>query len=568
MSVGRRGVDEGLADERHRTLQPIMPDRFLLIRDEHGKVQALPIDTARAWRIGRSESADVRLEHEHISRLHARLTAGQDHTWWIEDLASRNGTWLDGSAIDRPTQLYNQQVVQLGPFDLWLQSTPEPTDQLPVHHTIDRLVTSVYDEDESTIQHATEAMAGIDLSVLNRLHELSLSLAETASVARRMDMVCAFVHAQSRLVRLCAVLGVQSNDPDTVHVLHASTDDPARQPYISRTLLRQVLRERRPMFMSTRSGGDADRPLLSIVEQRRESLAAFACPMLERAGGPVLYVLFAADSCDPFWQSLLQLVVSHYRHADTLGRLVDQARIDRELKTAREIQLGLVPTDLERLPLDVAIGFRPCHEVGGDYADALELPDGRVLIALADVTGKGMPAAMLSSSVHTLVHTVADAGGTLVEIAHRLNRYLMRFAPMGSFVTGVLLIIDPATGGIEVINAGHMPPLIACDKQGIRAVAQAGFMPFGIDEQAFERTTDQLQPGQRIVLYSDGLSELATPTGEMPGMEGVEQALANHTTGPAADTAKAMETWVQQLAGDTAQSDDQTLVVARLRASR
>lgn len=545
-----------------------MAERYLMIRGELGAVRPMRIDGRRDWHLGRSASADVQLEHEHISRLHARLALGPGQGWMLEDLGSRNGTWLEGRAIDRPTPLGDGQVVQLGPFDLWLQSSPEPATPPPVNRTVDRLVTSVFDEDASSVQHASEAMRGIDLSVLERLHALSLSLAETESAARRMDAVCDFVKAQSPVVRLCAVLGVQSDDPDAVHVLHARTDDPGGQPYVSRTLLRQVLRERKPMFMSTRAGEGAsrDQPLLSIAQApQHAALAAFACPMLARPGTPVLYVLFAAESCDPFWQSLLQLIVSHYRHADALQRLVDQARIDRELSTAREIQLGLVPTRLDELPVDVAISFHPCHEVGGDYADAMVLPDGRVLIALADVTGKGMPAAMLSSSVHTLVHTVADADGDLIDIADRLNRYLMRYAPVGAFVTGVLMTIDPATGEVRAINAGHMPPLIASHARGVRDLAQTHAMPFGIDEQTFVVSSATLAPDERLVLYSDGFSELATPTGDMPGIEGVQAALKPHATGHADDTASAMEVWARQLAGDTPQSDDQTLVVVRRR---
>jgi len=545
-----------------------MPERYLMIRDEHGGLRAQPIDGGRVWHIGRSASADVQLEHEHISRLHAKLAPGGDRGWTLEDLGSRNGTWLEGRAIDKPTPLANRRVAQLGPFDLWLQATPEPSDDVPAGHTLDRLVTAVFDEDASRIQHATRAVAGIDLSVLERLHALGLSLAETESAARRMDAVCAFVMAQSPAVRLCAVLGVTPDDPDTVQILHASTDEPGRQPYISRTLLREVVRERRAMFMSTRvNEGSGERPMLSIAQAQPQQppLAAFACPMLDTPDGPVLYVLFADASCDPFWQSLLQLIVGHYRHADTLQRLVDQARIDRELSTAREIQLGLIPTKLDALPLDIAIGFRPCHEVGGDYADALVLPDGRVLVALADVTGKGMPAAMLSSSVHTLVHTVADAGGDLPDIAERLNRYLMRFAPVGAFVTGVLMTIDPATGAAQAINAGHMPPLVASVSQGVRDLAKTHFMPFGIDEQAFAVTPARLATDERVILYSDGYSELTTPRGSMPGIEGVRAALAGHAAGPAADTAAAMQAWAERVAGGLPRHDDQTLVVVRLR---
>lgn len=540
-----------------------MPPSYLMIRGLDGAIETRPLDERQAVRIGRSVSADIQLDHEQISRLHAQLRPGPDQAWQIEDLGSRNGTWIDGYAINHPVQLAEQRVVQLGPFDLWLQQDPHANSDLPQSQSIHRLVDTVIDEGHTTIQQATQAIAGIDLAVLDQLHALSLSLAETESVLQRMQAVCQFVRGQSRLVRCCAVLGVQSDDPDSVTLLHVSANDPAEQPYVSRTLVRQVMRDQRPLFMSTRGSAESSELMLSIAEDT--ALAAFACPMLDRPGGPMLYVLFAAESYDAYWQSLLQLVVSHYRHADVLQRLVDQARIDRELSTAREIQLGLVPRALDDLPLDIAIGFQPCHEVGGDYADALRLPDGRVLITLADVTGKGMPAAMISSSVHTLVHTVADAGGGLIDIAERLNNYMIQFAPSGAFVTGVLLTIDSTTGQMQLINAGHMPPLIAAPGPKVTPIDQGHFMPFGIDKQEFKTTHATLAQGQRLVLYSDGYNELATPDGEMPGIEGVQYALEKHTAGSAADTAEGMKAWATQLAGETPTSDDQTLMVARLR---
>ncbi len=542
-----------------------MPERYLMIRSADGNTAPRALDPGSAYSIGRSASADIRLEHEHISRLHARLEYGAGSAWRISDLGSRNGTWVDGRAIDRPTELHDRQLIQLGPFDLWVQPTPEPPTESVGASTMQRLVAPVFDEGYTTIQPAVQAVSGIDLSVLDSLNALSLSLAETDDAAGRMQAVCRFVYGQSRLVSYCAVLGVREDEPDpgAVHVLLACPPDAEDRPYLSRTLLRKVLTDRKPMFLATSPMQTMSQPMLSIAESG--PLSAFACPMLEGPGSALLYVLYAADSVDAYWQSLLQLVISHYRHADAMQRLVGRARIDRELNNAREIQLGLIPKALGGLPVDVAIGFDPCYEVGGDYADVIVQPDGRVLIALADVSGKGMPAAMLSSSLHTLVHTVADAGGGLVEIANRVNRYLIDYAPVGAFATGVLILIDPKTGEIEVLNAGHMPPILADDSGAADEFDGESFTPFGVIEQDYAVSAARLGPGQRAVVYSDGLSELATPTGAMPGMEGVRDAAAQASTGPAQDTVAGIRAWAKQLAAGTATGDDMTVVAVRLR---
>ncbi len=542
-----------------------MSQRYLMIRGVDGQAQARPLDMRRSVSIGRSASADVQLEHEHISRLHARIDCGPDFVWRIVDLGSRNGTWVDGRAIDQPVELADRQLIQLGPFDLWIQGTSESDAQPPGHTTMQRLVEPAYDEDYTSLQPANKSVAGIELSVLDSLHALTLSLAQTDDAAGRMQAVCRFVVGQGNRVSYAAVLGVRPGKAEfeTVHVLHASPTNTKDSPYLSRTLIRNVLRERKPKFLATSPTHTLSQPMLSIAQSG--PMSAFACPMLDVPDSPLLYVLYGAESFDPYWQSLLQLVISHYRHADAMQRLVGRARIDRELSNAREIQLGLIPKAMGGLPVDIAIGFDPCYEVGGDYADVISQPDGKVLLALADVSGKGMPAAMLSSSLHTLVHTVADTGGGLIEIATRINRYLIDYAPIGAFATGVLLLIDPKTGEIQLLNAGHMPPILADDDGSVSELQGEPFMPFGVAEQDFATTTVTIKPGQRVVLYSDGLSELITPTREMPGMEGVRDAVGQSVKGKASDTIAGMRQWASQLAAGTAPGDDMTLVVARLR---
>src|SRR5207237_776453 len=114
-----------------------------------------------------------------------------------------------------------------------------------------------------------------------------------------------------------------------------------------------------------------------------------------------------------------------------------------------------------RVPgLDVAIGFVPCQAVGGDYVDALRMGDGRVLLAVADVCGKGMAAALVASSVYTLVHSGVQARMAFRPLMEHVNRYLCDTLTAGSFVTMFAAAIDPQTGEMEYANAGHPPALV------------------------------------------------------------------------------------------------------------
>ncbi len=171
-------------------------------------------------------------------------------------------------------------------------------------------------------------------------------------------------------------------------------------------------------------------------------MAAVAVPLTGGGGdaGPagLLYAAFPPEYGTGEWLALCALAVRHHRQAEAVWANIAANRklaaLEADVERRRRVQDRLVPKRLDLPGLDVAIRFRPCHGVAGDYVDALPLPDGRSLLVIADVSGKGLPAA--------------------------LDDHLVESLPPEAFVTLLAMTIDPATGAAEAVNAGHPPAVV------------------------------------------------------------------------------------------------------------
>jgi phosphoserine phosphatase RsbU/P len=244
----------------------------------------------------------------------------------------------------------------------------------------------------------------------------------------------------------------------------------------------------------------------------------------------------------------------------------EHAAMQRELAAARRIQHTLVPRDPKVPGLDVAVGFVPCLAVGGDYVDTVQLPDGRTLLALADVCGKGMAAALVASGVYTLIHSGVRAGMTFRPLMEHINGYLCQTLQIGSYVTMVAGALDCRTGELEYLNAGHPPALVIRSGQPARQLAYGENLPLGCEPVPLVFQKTQIEPGELLALYSDGLTELGDESGELLGIEGLAGALwALHATPhtPAAQVATYLTAQLDAIQGTRQPLDDRTFLLVR-----
>ena len=271
---------------------------------------------------------------------------------------------------------------------------------------------------------------------------------------------------------------------------------------------------------------------------------------------------------------LMVLAAKHFEHANQL-RVVqaharEQAAMNRELEQAHGIQMRLVPKPFTTDEIDVAFSFRPCQWVGGDYVDGVGNWDGKskTVLLVADVCGHGLASALVASSVFTMVHTCLDFDLELGELMERLNNYLCEHLPDGKFVTMACAVVDGATGEMEYVNAGHPPIMIVGVDGQIRQLEFGQNLMLGVQPCEMEVSTARLEPGECLMMYSDGLQELVGgPEDDMLGLDGIEEMLKGVFEADGDKTARdqvaAMEQRFDAYMDARVAEDDRSFLIAR-----
>jgi serine phosphatase RsbU (regulator of sigma subunit) len=243
----------------------------------------------------------------------------------------------------------------------------------------------------------------------------------------------------------------------------------------------------------------------------------------------------------------------------------ERERIEQELRVARMIQHTLLPKSLPELEgHEIAAYYQPAREVGGDFYDFLELEDGRLGLFVGDVSGKGVPAAIVMAITRTLLRSAYHLGSP-GEILEQVNNSLLPDIPPNMFVTCLAALLDSSTGRLQYANAGHDLPYVR-HAAGVSELRATG-MPLGLmPNMSYEQKEITLQPGESILLYSDGLVEAHSPRREMFGFPRMQGHVREHSEG--ATLIDSLLAELEQFTGkDWEQEDDITLLtLQRLRS--
>jgi serine phosphatase RsbU (regulator of sigma subunit)/anti-sigma regulatory factor (Ser/Thr protein kinase) len=242
-------------------------------------------------------------------------------------------------------------------------------------------------------------------------------------------------------------------------------------------------------------------------------------------------------------------------------------RIEQELRVAQLIQQQFLPRELPDLPgWQVAAFYRPAREVGGDFYDFIELPDGLVGIVVGDVTDKGVPAALVMATTHSVLRAEAPRLVAPAEVLTRANELLVAEMPAHMFVTCLYAVLDPATGRLRYANAGHNVPYVS--REGTVTELRATGMPLGLMPQMrYEEKEALLESGATMLLHSDGLAEAHGPGREMFGFPRVA-ALTGEVAGGEALIDRLLKELSEFTGAGWEQEDDITLVTLECRSVR
>jgi sigma-B regulation protein RsbU (phosphoserine phosphatase) len=189
------------------------------------------------------------------------------------------------------------------------------------------------------------------------------------------------------------------------------------------------------------------------------------------------------------------------------SEFVRKTQLEADQIAARQIQQTLQPGKLHELPgYQVETFYKPFREVGGDYFDVIELAGNRTLFAVADVSGKGMPAALLAANIQALVRSGASVEADPLMLARQINRHLSRYTPSDRFATAVFIVLSCDSGELTYVNAGHNAPIVF--NSGSAIELEATGMPLGLfPAAAYESRTTLLSPGGAMLVFTDGLTD-------------------------------------------------------------
>jgi serine phosphatase RsbU (regulator of sigma subunit) len=541
--------------------------RELSIQCPDGQMKTVPL-TGRVS-VGRSSAAELCFpEDAGLSRQHFAFEPEGDE-WTVQDLGSKNGTFvnfipLKGKLLlapgDRITAghlviVYSPGAAQSAPGVVVFEggdASGSPTSSTVVTSLAGALAnpTMAFQGSGPKASASMQALirAGQELTRNQKLSELFPVI---------LDLAIEAVNAQR------GVLMILENGN---LVAKAHKGEGFR---ISSAVRDRVLREKTSMLVRDAQLDDAFKERMSIVEQKVHTM--MAVPLQTTADiigllyvdSPFILREFTKDDL-----SLLTVMANVAAIRIETARLMEieeaERLLQRDLSQAAEIQGRMLPAKAPTVPGADLAGFNAaCRTVGGDYYDFFPYPDGRVGLALGDVSGKGMPASLMMMALHARVQVLAEDPGDLATFMTRLNKATCANCPSNRFITFFFCILDASSGAVAFANAGHNPPIVV-RASGESELLEGGGPVLGILPIApYGELHTRLERGDMLVLYSDGVTEATNLAYDQFDEERFIDVLKRHRTEPAAAVVQAVTQALAEFAAGAPQADDITLVVAK-----
>jgi sigma-B regulation protein RsbU (phosphoserine phosphatase) len=546
---------------------------YIEIHHEDGTIREVPLDRDELL-IGRSENAEIQLDRHSISRSHANIVRRADGGWRLVDLGSRGGTKINGRVVGE-MDLEPGDTISISRFRLRLIRECETTELMatdgPQVKIDDAPPIEVSILDQIKPPH-------IDTSQIAALSDFGKELIEQESPTLRLDLLCQIVTGRVVPAKWAMVLRLDPAD-DAIppqEIAFAPPDMNGRDDiHVSGSLIKMMRSSGSPVLGSNMGGGAMDGARGSVeisVISHMAPTSAVACPLVQDDGHlDCLYVSLPPVYGTTEWLALVALAVKQYQQAEAIWMIRKasqiQAAIERDLENAKQIQISLLPREVEISDLDIAWSYDPCESIGGDYIDVVPMKDGRTLLVIADVTGHGLPAALTTLSLHSIVHIVLRQDTTLAQMVDGLNDHLCEFLPGGRFVTMMFIALDTKTGKLECINCGHGATVLMRPDGSSRSLQLAVHMPLGLMPAEYQIQTDRLESDELLCMMTDGMSEMMNADGKMIGVEGVIELIENtYTEFPSGLCQQHVDHLCSELdhfAGYHAVKDDRTVLMAR-----
>lgn len=512
--------------------------------------------------IGRAAECTIPIKDRYLSRKHAEILA-QNGGWLLKDCGSANGTYLNGARVSGDLVLHSGDRIRLGDTEILFQT----------EHTTDRFLAVADSKVSATIsipiKDIVEHKPDVNDKSLDRLQILN-ALAMELIEDRPLDQLFGFIvdRVMQHLRPSRAAIGLLADNGKafvSVEVRRQDSSDDSELA-ISQTLLAEVVEEKRALAFMDVSVDDKLSQAKSIVMQGIHSVLCAPLTISDAVVG-VLYVDFLytqrtiSEEDVRLVGQVARIAAVKLENTRLREEAIQKRLMDEELKTAYVIQRRLLP---DKPPVAEGYTFaglnRPCRAVSGDYYDFVTRPDGRIYFVIADVSGKGVTAALLMAGLQASFRIFTKSDPTPAELVAKLNGTLKETLPQSKFVTLFAGRLDTTSGSVEYANAGHNPPLWV-KNDGVTDLAVTDLILGMFPKAGYQNQALSLEPGDSLVLFTDGVSEAENLSEQEFGYPNISKTVGILHRKDATTIAGALEQAVMKFAGDCHFGDDVTLMV-------
>ena len=543
--------------------------------------------------IGRHPDCQIAVVQASVSGKHAAIHVEADG-FYIEDVGSRNGTFVNKEQVTVRTKLTHNDMIQFGdavskfecpeaaaapvPTPAPQPAAPAPIAPIP-ESTMDGAMfgTVALDDDTEEDTNITGQMANqgrfgvLDTNPeakLKAVLKISNSLAGEVNLdvllPKILDTLFSiFTYAD----RGCILLKAENGDMVPKAMKHRREGEDA-SVRLSRTIVNKVLTDKCGLMSADASMDGEFSGSQSIADLKIRSM--MCVPLLGLDGEPL--GVLSIDSQNPlgqFGQEDLEILMTvagqaalSYESARLMQSYAQKMKQDGELEIAKTVQRALLPTDFPSVgDYEFFASYDSAQAVGGDYFDVFPLPDGKIILSFGDIAGKGVPGALIMSRMSSCVQSTIRHVQDLEEAMCAINDHMCDSAVEGRFVTYLLAVVDPATNKLLLSNGGHMSPIIH-RADGTLELFDEELVgpPIGVvDGYPYETEEKELNPGDLVVFFTDGVDEAMNYEDELYGEERLYDFVKN---GPrrAEELGKALFKDVRRHANGRPQNDDITIM--------
>ncbi|MDR1383246.1 MAG: SpoIIE family protein phosphatase [Planctomycetaceae bacterium] len=557
--------------------------------------------------LGRHPYCEIVLEHGAASREHAKISREKGR-YFVEDLHSRNGTWLNQKQVERKQPLFNGDVIRICDIELVFyddsavrspttndsridtgheitfdESSPESlhiTSQIPVKLLTEK-GTGNYSKTENNSSDATLSQKSSHEQRFRALIDLGRDIGfqneeSFARLAKRLLKFfpaadCVYVFLQDEITKRFVLHAFQHRDPAFVN----------EKLHISRTTLEKSASQKVAILSDDISEDSWFGGNQTLLDSRICSI--MVTPLLDSRQN-VFGVIqldsrstgkrFNSDDLDTLVSIAYQVSIT-YENIRRYEAFAHERALEREMSVAHKVQKGFLPIQPPKIE---NYGFfdyyQPAKYLGGDYFDYITLPDGRLAVALGDVSGKGVSAALLMAKLSSEVRYSLVTEPTPADAMKRLNNIFCEVRWDSRFITFLLTLIDPKKHTVTMLNAGHNPPLlcdicvvpeyVAPDSPFVREIADnLKGLPLGVQPDAtYNQLTFELSQGQMVAIFSDGLTDAMNMEGQPFDLSRIKKLLSSQTQQQSVDAiGRCLIDAIRAFSGNAPQSDDQCLVL-------